>query len=175
MENYAAIISENCSQFDKIVTTQCKIFLRSPVERKRTVTSTRNSVNYSFKANLLFPDYNGASCPRITQCPPRSAPCKTDNECLNDELCCDSPCGGPICVQRLYTGCQQMQSAARRRAKSLGDEGRSVRIPRCSKDGSFEPIQCDNEINSSCWCVDEEGFELPGTRAPAAGMVNCTG
>lgn len=68
-----------------------------------------------------------------------------------------------------------MRQAASRRAKALGVDGKSVRMPRCSKSGSFEPVQCDNEIVSSCWCVDETGFELPGTRAPAAGLVNCTG
>ncbi|RZC34044.1 Thyroglobulin 1 domain containing protein, partial [Asbolus verrucosus] len=64
--------------------------------------------------------------------------------------------------------------AASRRAKALGVEAKSVRMPRCSKSGGFEPVQCDNEIISSCWCVDEAGFELPGTRAPAAALVNCT-
>lgn len=48
-------------------------------------------------------------------------------------------------------------------------------MPRCSKNGTFERIQCNNEILSSCWCVDDQGFEIPGTRAPAAGLVNCTG
>lgn len=65
--------------------------------------------------------------------------------------------------------------AASRRAKSLGVETKSVRMPRCNKLGGFEPVQCDNEIVSSCWCVDESGFELAGTRAPAVALVNCTG
>lgn len=68
-----------------------------------------------------------------------------------------------------------MRQAASRRAKSLGLDTKNVRMPRCTKTGAFEPIQCDNEIVSSCWCVDETGFELPGTRAPAAALVNCTG
>lgn len=65
--------------------------------------------------------------------------------------------------------------AASRRAKALGVETKSVRMPRCNKQGGFEEVQCDNEIVSSCWCVDASGFELPGTRAPAASLVNCTG
>lgn len=65
--------------------------------------------------------------------------------------------------------------AASRRAKALGVDTKSVRMPRCNKQGGFEPIQCDNEIVSSCWCVEESGFEVAGTRAPAAALVNCTG
>lgn len=72
-------------------------------------------------------------------------------------------------------GCQTLRMAASRRAKALGVDAKNVRMPRCNKMGGFEPIQCDNEIISSCWCVDEAGFELAGTRAPAATLVNCTG
>lgn len=75
----------------------------------------------------------------------------------------------------IYTGCEHLQMAATRRARALGPEGRSVRIPRCNPEGDFDPIQCDNEIVGSCWCVDGAGFELPGTRAPARGLVNCSG
>lgn len=112
-------------------------------------------------------------CPKLTECSPRNVPCKGNSDCESGEVCCGSPCGN-ICTQQLHSGCEQVERAARRRAKSLGVEGKGVRIPRCSKGGSFEPIQCDNEIVSSCWCVDEQGFELAGTRAPAAGLVNCT-
>lgn len=65
--------------------------------------------------------------------------------------------------------------AASRRAKALGVDTKQVRMPRCNKAGGFEQVQCDNEIVSSCWCVDEAGFEVAGTRAPAAALVNCTG
>ena len=74
-----------------------------------------------------------------------------------------------------FIGCQTLRQAASRRAKALGVDTKTVRMPRCSKSGGFEQIQCDNEIVSSCWCVDDAGFEMPGTRAPAAALVNCTG
>ena len=69
-----------------------------------------------------------------------------------------------------------MRSAESRRAKALGDVGVSVRIPKCSRLGDFEPIQCSNEVNGTeCWCVDEYGVEIVGTRRDSEQDVNCAG
>ncbi|XP_050296435.1 kielin/chordin-like protein [Anthonomus grandis grandis] len=114
-----------------------------------------------------------SKCPMLTECPFRAEPCQEDDDCSPDAVCCKSPCG-KVCTKQLFTGCQTLRMAASRRAKSLGVEPKSVRMPRCNKQGGFEEIQCDNEIVSSCWCVDETGFEIAGTRAPAASLVNCT-
>jgi hypothetical protein len=82
---------------------------------------------------------------------------------------------GPHMFSYTSTGCEQLKREAYRRARSLGGvEGLKVRIPVCNKDGDFNPIQCDSII-FKCWCVDEEGFELPGTRTPSQYLVNCTG
>ncbi|KAL1501147.1 hypothetical protein ABEB36_006531 [Hypothenemus hampei] len=109
----------------------------------------------------------------LTECPFKAEQCEEDTECPADSVCCKSPCG-KVCTKQLFTGCQTVRMATSRRAKSLGVDPKSLRMPRCTKQGAFEPIQCDNEIVSSCWCVDEAGFELPGTRAPAVALVNCT-
>ncbi|XP_075983106.1 uncharacterized protein LOC142981232 isoform X2 [Anticarsia gemmatalis] len=120
-------------------------------------------------------------CPSNAQCPARAQPCTTDDEC-GDKICCSSSCGR-ACVDPLYTGCENLKLSSERISRALAAEnsrgGRgklpSMRSPRCkTADGEFEEIQCDNEIVSSCWCVDAAGFEVPGTRAPAAGLVNCT-
>ena len=71
-------------------------------------------------------------------------------------------------------GCEQLHKEAVRRARNLGTEGSKVQIPVCDQQGDFNPIQCDL-ITSKCWCVDEMGFEVPGTRAAARDLVNCTG
>jgi len=71
-------------------------------------------------------------------------------------------------------GCEQLHREALRRARSLGTEGSKVRIPVCDQQGDFNPIQCDL-ITSKCWCVDETGLEVPGTRSAARDLVNCTG
>ena len=36
-------------------------------------------------------------------------------------------------------------------------------IPQCKADGSFEEVQCHSSTGY-CWCVDTEGWELPGTK-----------
>ncbi|XP_026734373.1 neurogenic locus notch homolog protein 1-like isoform X1 [Trichoplusia ni] len=121
-------------------------------------------------------------CPaEASACPARAMPCNTDEEC-GDKICCTTTCG-KACIDPLFTGCENIKLSTERISRALAAEnsrgGRgllhSMRSPRCrTSDGEFEEIQCDNEIVSSCWCVDAAGFEVPGTRAPAAGLVNCT-
>ncbi|XP_041527872.1 thyroglobulin isoform X1 [Microtus oregoni] len=36
-------------------------------------------------------------------------------------------------------------------------------VPQCSEDGSFQTVQCQND-GQSCWCVDVDGREVPGSR-----------
>ncbi|RVE44599.1 hypothetical protein evm_010737 [Chilo suppressalis] len=114
-------------------------------------------------------------------CPARASPCGSDDDC-GEQICCSTTCGR-ACVDPLYTGCENVKLSSERISRALAAENsrggrgllKSVRSPRCrTSDGEFEEIQCDNEIVSSCWCVDATGFEVPGTRAPAAGLVNCT-
>ncbi|XP_064073911.1 uncharacterized protein LOC113401222 [Vanessa tameamea] len=114
-------------------------------------------------------------------CPSRSKPCNEDDDC-GEQICCITSCGRS-CVEPLYTGCENIKLSSERISRALAAENsrsgrgvvRSLRSPRCRiSDGEFEEIQCDNEIVSTCWCVDSAGFEVPGTRAPAAGLVNCT-
>ncbi|VVC88364.1 unnamed protein product [Leptidea sinapis] len=120
-------------------------------------------------------------CPaQENPCPSRATPCSTDDEC-GEQVCCQTSCG-QTCVDPLYTGCENIKLSSERISRALAAENsrsgrgvKSLRSPRCRvSDGEFEEIQCDNEIVSSCWCVDPAGFEVPGTRAPAASLVNCT-
>ena len=43
-------------------------------------------------------------------------------------------------------------------------------IPSCKRDGRFEEIQC-LPVTSECWCVDEYGKEIKGTRT--TGYLRC--
>uniref|UniRef100_UPI003AAE708B uncharacterized protein n=1 Tax=Centroberyx gerrardi TaxID=166262 RepID=UPI003AAE708B len=37
-------------------------------------------------------------------------------------------------------------------------------LPQCEPDGHFSPVQCYGDT-SYCWCVDQDGREIPGTRS----------
>lgn len=45
--------------------------------------------------------------------------------------------------------------------------------PKCTQDGEFEPVQC-NDRSRECWCVDKEGKEKPGSRLPHPNRPRCT-
>lgn len=36
-------------------------------------------------------------------------------------------------------------------------------VPRCKLDGQYEEVQCQGSTGE-CWCVDQDGKELPGNR-----------
>lgn len=66
-------------------------------------------------------------------------------------------------------GCENIKLSTERISRALAAENsrggrgklQSMRSPRCRvADGEFEEIQCDNEIVSSCWCVDQAGYEV---------------
>ena len=44
-------------------------------------------------------------------------------------------------------------------------------VPRCSKDGGYEPVQC---LGSECYCVNENGDEIHNTRTRLPNKPNCT-
>ncbi|KAF7991780.1 hypothetical protein HCN44_010581 [Aphidius gifuensis] len=116
-------------------------------------------------------------CPSLTEtsyCPSRAAPCSfSDFECSSpNERCCETVCG-LRCVQGELTGCEQLAIAATRRSRGLGNNGQIQFIPQCNNDtGEFEKIQCEVS-EKNCWCVDEYGSELAGTRASGREFVDC--
>ncbi|XP_071963975.1 papilin-like isoform X2 [Antedon mediterranea] len=64
------------------------------------------------------------------------------------------------------TRCLQMRQGSARRGLFGGY------IPRCTVDGDFEQIQCDNDV--TCWCVDENGDEIANSRTDNFGETpNC--
>ena len=41
---------------------------------------------------------------------------------------------------------------------------------KCKANGEYEEIQCDDN-SKECWCVDQNGYEVAGTRT--TGTLNC--
>ncbi|XP_056157017.1 nidogen-2 [Lampris incognitus] len=64
---------------------------------------------------------------------------------------------------------QRAESVCERWRASLvehygGDPAPHHYLPQCEPDGQFSPVQCYGET-SYCWCVDQDGREVPGTRS----------
>lgn len=38
-----------------------------------------------------------------------------------------------------------------------------IHVPDCKADGGYHPVQC-NMLSGYCWCVDEYGYEVKGSR-----------
>ena len=60
--------------------------------------------------------------------------------------------------------------------RSLGYTKRAIEsrfTPRCKKDGSYQNMQCilGGSKKETCWCVDNDGKELIGTRV--LGKASC--
>lgn len=64
------------------------------------------------------------------------------------------------------TACLRQQFLARRN-KRLG-----VFVPRCLPDGRYDKVQCHGSV---CFCMDEEGEEVPGTRVYRNQDLDCKG
>lgn len=60
-----------------------------------------------------------------------------------------------------------------KRARALHMSGNEISLPNCDRIGDYEPVQCD-PLTGNCFCVDESGFEMAGTRARSLDLVNCT-
>uniref|UniRef100_T1JEZ8 Uncharacterized protein n=1 Tax=Strigamia maritima TaxID=126957 RepID=T1JEZ8_STRMM len=92
--------------------------------------------------------------------------CVSDSNCNETDKCCFDGCTN-ICTQPIYSACEHQLLAGEKRARALETH---VPIAKCRSDGSFESIQCDE---AECWCIDDGGFELAGTRTNETN-VNCS-
>ncbi|GBP12843.1 Papilin [Eumeta japonica] len=125
-------------------------------------------------------------CPPVPACLPRKPgqcpflvpsngacewSCRADAECGAGERCCATGCG-TACAQALHqTACEQRRALVLHVSAESGSPPRNSWVPSCTSDGAYEKIQCRASDNV-CWCVDQAGLEIAGTRAVNA-TPNC--
>ena len=56
-----------------------------------------------------------------------------------------------------------MTSCQRRYREAPLQSLQGIFVPRCKLDGRYEEVQCQGS-SGECWCVDQDGKELPGTK-----------
>lgn len=67
-------------------------------------------------------------------------------------------------LESVMTPCQKAQKNSS--SLPVGDS----HLIRCKQDGSYEEVQCSGSTGF-CWCVDEKGFQLNGTKT--RGPLKC--
>lgn len=92
----------------------------------------------------------------------RESQCNSDDECAGVQKCCSDGCSKKCLYPESTSACVQAKSA-------LQMIGQASKI-QCRPDGSFEEVQCDAEY---CWCVNEHGVEMRGTRTSDNIPPNC--
>jgi len=58
----------------------------------------------------------------------------------------------------------------RKNQEALSKPNQNRFLPRCKSDGRYEEVQCQSS-SGECWCVDQEGKEIPRTRT--AKILKC--
>ncbi|XP_016347892.1 nidogen-2-like [Sinocyclocheilus anshuiensis] len=82
-------------------------------------------------------------------------------------LNCDEPVPP---VQRPETVCERWRASLLQQYG--GQPGSHHYLPQCDSAGEFNPVQCYGD-SSYCWCVDQNGREVPGTRSHDAVKPAC--
>ncbi|CAG0879216.1 unnamed protein product [Darwinula stevensoni] len=107
-------------------------------------------------------------CPYLV--PPASGSCEyectTDQDCPDVSKCCSDGCGTQCLPPLIMTACQHQRAVLEHKYREQGIPPNRAYYPQCDVEGRFQPVQCDPRTRT-CWCVDEEGREVPGTRSPA--------
>jgi len=105
-------------------------------------------------------------------------------DCLGEELCGTKACGvGLVCQKRILNFrempvcvpkpiCQttaETYGLSRRTGRAAAQGGEAAQgggvggVVDCAPNGEFRPLQCNYRLGD-CWCVDDRGVEVDGTR-----------
>ncbi|XP_072719714.1 nidogen-2 isoform X2 [Ciconia boyciana] len=79
-------------------------------------------------------------------------------------------CGSPEPTERPRTMCERWRQSL---LEHYGGSPRSDQyVPQCDTRGDFTPLQCHGD-SGYCWCVDESGREIQGTRSEPGSTPPC--
>ncbi|RCN25829.1 WAP-type 'four-disulfide core [Ancylostoma caninum] len=88
--------------------------------------------------------------------------CGSDEDCTGVQKCCSDGCTKKCLYPESNSACMQAKGALQMIGQSSGIQ--------CRPDGSFEEVQCDADY---CWCVNQFGVEVEGTRTSDDIAPNC--
>ncbi|XP_064919265.1 nidogen-2 isoform X2 [Columba livia] len=79
-------------------------------------------------------------------------------------------CGNPEPTERPRSMCERWRQSLLEHYG--GSPRRDQYVPQCEVGGEFTPLQCHGD-SGYCWCVDESGREIPGTRSEPGSTPPC--
>uniref|UniRef100_W8AHA0 Papilin n=2 Tax=Ceratitis capitata TaxID=7213 RepID=W8AHA0_CERCA len=89
--------------------------------------------------------------------------CRTDSHCEGHKRCCSNGCGTQCVLPQMKTACQHLNTIQMHQASELGIPAMKMHIAQCdARTGKWNQVQCSP--NGYCWCVDEKGWVVAGTR-----------
>lgn len=98
--------------------------------------------------------------------------CRSDSHCDTNKKCCSNGCGTQCIEPQLKTACQHLQTIQYHQAIELGVPAKQKYIAQCDENtGRFKEVQCGPD--NVCWCVDEQGNEVIGTKTVNGAKPNC--
>uniref|UniRef100_UPI00398F2778 uncharacterized protein nid2a isoform X2 n=1 Tax=Pristiophorus japonicus TaxID=55135 RepID=UPI00398F2778 len=126
---------------------------------------------------------DGKVCTDIDECADGSSHgCGEHTDCINVPGSYECECqrgyeipeGGSTCVRRPKTICEEQRDAVQAEFSPRGYRPHfGIHVPQCDEQGNFRPLQCHSSTGH-CWCVDEWGKEIPGTRTlPGNNQPQC--
>ncbi|KAK5971137.1 hypothetical protein GCK32_009899 [Trichostrongylus colubriformis] len=105
-------------------------------------------------------------CPTMLLNPGCREECLTDADCHSFSKCCKGSCGTRCVEPTITSGCLHRLAAFTREWPDLPPP------VQCEPDGSYRETQCDFKTRQ-CWCVENSGVEVIGTRSSDQSMSLC--